>query len=124
MKILSADDSVMIRKVIKNTVEVLGFGFLDAKDGQEALDILEKEYADVGLILLDWNMPRLNGLEVLKKVKSDQRFNTIPVMMVTTEIERARVVEAISAGAKNYVMKPFSHEDLMTKIMQSIGMGE
>jgi two-component system chemotaxis response regulator CheY len=123
MKILSADDSVMIRKVIKNAVEVLGYGFLEAKDGQEALDILEKEYADVGLILLDWNMPRLNGLEVLKKVKADDRLKTIPVMMVTTEVERAKVIEAISAGAKNYVMKPFSHEDLMTKIMQSMGMG-
>jgi two-component system, chemotaxis family, chemotaxis protein CheY len=123
MKILSADDSVMIRKVIRNAVEVLGFGFLEAKDGQEALEILEKEHADVGLILLDWNMPGLNGLEVLKKVKSDERFKSIPVMMVTTEVERAKVIEAISAGAKNYVMKPFSHEDLMAKIMQSIGMG-
>ena len=123
MKILSADDSVMIRKVIKNAVEVLGFGFVEARDGQEALDVLEKEHADVGLILLDWNMPRLNGLDVLKKIKADQRFKEIPVMMVTTEVERAKVIEAISAGAKNYVMKPFSHEDLMAKIMQSMGMG-
>jgi two-component system, chemotaxis family, chemotaxis protein CheY len=123
MKILSADDSVMIRKVIKNAVEVLGYGFLEARDGREALDILEKECADVGLILLDWNMPRLNGLEVLKKVKADDRFKAIPIMMVTTEVERAKVIEAISAGAKNYVMKPFSHEDLMAKIMQSMGMG-
>jgi two-component system, chemotaxis family, chemotaxis protein CheY len=123
MKILSADDSVMIRKVIKNAVEVLGFGFLEARDGQEALDVLENEFSDIGLILLDWNMPRLNGLDVLKKVKADERFKAIPVMMVTTEIERAKVVEAISCGAKNYVMKPFSHEDLMAKIMQSIGMG-
>jgi two-component system, chemotaxis family, chemotaxis protein CheY len=123
MKILSADDSVMIRKVIKSAVEVLGYGFIEAKDGQEALDVLEKEFADVGLILLDWNMPRLNGLEVLKKVKADDRFKQIPVMMVTTEVERAKVIEAISAGAKNYVMKPFSHEDLIAKMMQSLGMG-
>jgi two-component system chemotaxis response regulator CheY len=123
MKILSADDSGMIRKVIKNAVDVLGYGFLEAKDGQEALDVLEQEYPDVGLILLDWNMPRLNGLEVLKKVKADDRFKAIPVMMVTTEVERAKVIEAISAGANNYVMKPFSHEDLMAKIMQSMGMG-
>jgi two-component system chemotaxis response regulator CheY len=123
MKILSADDSVMIRRVIKNAVDVLGFDFLEAKDGQEAIDVLEKEFADVGLVLLDWNMPRLTGIEVLKKIKADARFKAIPVMMVTTEVERAKVVEAISAGAKNYVMKPFSHEDLMAKIMQSIGMG-
>jgi two-component system, chemotaxis family, chemotaxis protein CheY len=123
MKILSADDSVMIRRVIKNAVDVLGYDFLEAKDGQDALDVLEKEYADVGLILLDWNMPRLNGLEVLKKIKADERFKAIPVMMVTTEVERQKVIEAISAGAKNYVMKPFSHEDLIAKIMQSLGMG-
>jgi two-component system chemotaxis response regulator CheY len=123
MKILSADDSAMIRRVIKNAVDVLGYGFVEAKDGGEALEIMEKEYADVGLILLDWNMPRLNGLEVLKKLKADGRFKAIPVMMVTTEIERAKVIEAISAGAKNYVMKPFSHEDLMAKIMQCLGMG-
>jgi two-component system chemotaxis response regulator CheY len=69
-------------------------------------------------------MPLLNGLEVLKRLKADTRFKTIPVMMVTTEVERAKVIEAISAGAKNYVMKPFSHEDLMAKIMQSLGRGE
>jgi two-component system, chemotaxis family, chemotaxis protein CheY len=123
MKILSADDSVMIRRVIKNAVDVLGYAFLEAKDGQEAVDIVDKEYADIGLILLDWNMPRLNGLDVLKKLKSDERFKKIPVMMVTTEVERAKVIEAISAGAKNYVMKPFSHEDLVAKIMQCLGMG-
>jgi two-component system, chemotaxis family, chemotaxis protein CheY len=123
MKILSADDSVMIRRVIKNAVDVLGFDFLEAKDGQEAIEVLEKEYTNVGLVLLDWNMPRLTGIEVLKKIKADVRFKAIPVMMVTTEVERAKVVEAISAGAKNYVMKPFSHEDLMAKIMQSMGLG-
>jgi two-component system, chemotaxis family, chemotaxis protein CheY len=123
MKILSADDSVMIRRVIKNAVDVLGYDFLEAKDGQEALDVLEKEYKDVTLILLDWNMPRLNGIDVLKKIKNDDRFREIPVMMVTTEVERQKVIEAISAGAKNYVMKPFSHEDLISKIMQSMGMG-
>jgi two-component system chemotaxis response regulator CheY len=123
MKVLSADDSLMIRRVIKNAVDVLGHGFLEAKDGQEALEIMEKEYADVGLVLLDWNMPRMNGFEVLKKLKSDDRFKNIPVVMVTTEVERAKVVEAISAGAKNYVMKPFSHEDLIAKMMQSLGMG-
>ena len=123
MKILSADDSVMIRRVIRNAVEVLGYGFLEAKDGQEAMEVMEKEYGDVCLVLLDWNMPRMTGIEVLRALKADDRFKAIPVMMVTTEVERAKVVEAVSAGAKNYVMKPFSHEDLMAKIMQCLGMG-
>jgi two-component system, chemotaxis family, chemotaxis protein CheY len=123
MKVLSADDSSMIRRVIKNAVDMLGLDFLEAKDGQEALEVLEREFADVGLVLLDWNMPRLTGIEVLRKIKADDRFKAIPVMMVTTEVERAKVVEAVSCGAKNYVMKPFSHEDLMAKIMQCLGMG-
>jgi len=123
MKILSADDSVMIRRVIRNAVEVLGYGFLEAKDGQEAMEVMEKEYGDVCLVLLDWNMPRMTGIEVLRALKADDRFKAIPVMMVTTEVERAKVVEAVSNGAKNYVMKPFSHEDLMAKIMQCLGMG-
>jgi two-component system chemotaxis response regulator CheY len=123
MKILSADDSMMIRRVIKNAVDTLGFGFCEAGDGQEALDILEKESADIGLVLLDWNMPKLSGIEVLRRIKADERFKAIPVMMVTTEVERANVIEAIGAGARNYVMKPFSHEDLIAKIMQCLGMG-
>lgn len=123
MKILSADDSMIIRRIIKNAVDTLGYEFCEAKDGQEALDILQKERADIGLVLLDWNMPRLSGIEVLRKMKSDARFKEIPVMMVTTEVERTKVIEAISAGAKNYVMKPFSHEDLIAKIMQCLGMG-
>jgi two-component system chemotaxis response regulator CheY len=123
MKVLSADDSTMIRRVIKNAVDVLGYGFLEAKDGQEAIEIMEKEFSDVGLILLDWNMPRLNGLEVLKKLKADNRFKNIPVMMVTSEVERSKVIEAITIGAKNYVMKPFSHENLIAKISQTLGKG-
>ncbi len=123
MKILSADDSGMIRRVIRNAINVLGFEFLEASDGQEALKILEKEYMNVAMVLLDWNMPILDGLEVLKRIKNDRRFRDIPVMMVTTEVERGKVVEAISAGAKNYIMKPFSHEDLIAKIMQTLGMG-
>jgi two-component system chemotaxis response regulator CheY len=123
MNILSADDSVMIRRVIKNAVEALGYGFMEVQDGQEAVEMVEKHFSDIGLILLDWNMPRMNGLEALKKIKENERSKAIPVMMVTTEIERAKVIEAISAGAKNYVMKPFSHEDLMAKIMQCLGLG-
>jgi two-component system chemotaxis response regulator CheY len=123
MKILSADDSLMIRRIIKNAVDTLGYEFCEAKDGVEALDVLEKNIGDIGLVLLDWNMPKMNGIEVLRKIKADDRFKALPVMMVTTEVERAKVVEAISAGAANYVMKPFSHEDLIAKIMQCLGMG-
>lgn len=123
MKILSVDDSATIRRIIKNIVDVLGYEFLEAADGQAALDILAKEYADVGLVLLDWNMPVLNGYDTLKAIKADGRFKNIPVTMVTTESERIRVIEAIKAGAKNYVTKPFTQDELTNKIMQCLGMG-
>jgi two-component system, chemotaxis family, chemotaxis protein CheY len=123
MKVLSVDDSILIRRIIKKAADVLGLEFLEAGNGQEALEIMEKEFNDIGLVMLDWNMPVLNGLESLKKIKADQRFKHIPVMMVTTEVERGKVIEAVSCGARNYVMKPFSHEDLIAKMMQTLGMG-
>ncbi|MBN1981780.1 MAG: response regulator [Chitinivibrionales bacterium] len=123
MRIMSVDDSRATRQVIKNAVEVLGFDFCEAADGKEALELLERENGSIDLILLDWNMPVMSGLEMLTAMKSDERFKHIPVTMVTTEIERHKVVEAISKGAKNYVMKPFTQEDLIGKIMESLGMG-
>ena len=122
MRIMSVDDSKATRMFVGNAVEVLGFEFLQAEDGQDALNVLEKEGA-VDLILLDWNMPVMNGIEFLEKVKADDRFKHIPVTMVTTEIERHKVVQAVGKGAKNYVMKPFTQEDLIGKIMESLGMG-
>ena len=123
MRIMSVDDSRSTRQFIQNAIDVLGFEFLEAADGKEALEALERENGNVDLILLDWNMPVMDGMEMLEKVKADDRFKDIPVTMVTTEIERPKVVQAISKGAKNYVMKPFSQEDLIAKIMESLGMG-
>ncbi len=121
MKILSIDDSGIIRKIIKSAVFVLGYEFVEAEDGQEALELLEKEYLNIVLILLDWNMPGLDGYELLKMLKNDNRYKDIPVMMVTTESEKSNIILAIKAGAINYLTKPFSNEDLLTKIMECIG---
>jgi two-component system chemotaxis response regulator CheY len=120
---MSVDDSRSTRQFIQNAIDVLGFEFLEAADGKEALEVLERESGKVDLILLDWNMPVMDGMEMLEQVKADDRFKDIPVTMVTTEIERPKVVQAISKGAKNYVMKPFTQEDLIAKIMESLGMG-
>ncbi len=120
MKVLSVDDSAIIRKIIRGSTDVLGLEFLEASDGKEALELLGQEYQDVGLILLDWNMPVMDGFTTLQNLKSDARFQGIPVMMVTTEAERVNVVRAIQAGAKHYLMKPFASEDLMSKIMECL----
>ena len=121
MKVLSVDDSTIIRKIIRGSVEVLGLDFLEAGDGAEALAILSEQHQEIGLILLDWNMPVLDGISTLKELKKDKRFQGIPVMMVTTEGEKSNIVEAIKTGAKHYVIKPFTPEDLTSKMLECIG---
>ena len=122
MKILSADDSMIMRRIIKGAVDVLGYDFIEAVDGIDALEKIEANYQDLDLILLDWNMPGLDGFSVLQKVKADARFSHIPVAMITTETEKAKIAEAIRNGAINYIMKPFSQEDLASKILESLGV--
>ncbi len=121
MTILSIDDSSIVRKIIRTTVDVLGYDFLEAEDAESALEVLESEYDKIDLILLDWNMPGMDGYDLLMAIKEDSRFKEIPVMMVTTESEQMNVVQAIRAGAINYLTKPFSNEDLITKIMECSG---
>lgn len=121
MKILSIDDSVIIRKIIRSGVELLDYEFIEADDGNSALELLGKERpGDIGLILLDWNMPGMGGLEFLHKVKDSETLRDIPIMMVTTESEKACIIQAIQAGAINYLVKPFTIEELMKKILECI----
>ena len=121
MRIMSVDDSEATRKFIKSAVDVLGFEFIEAADGKEGLEVLEKENGNVDLILLDWKMPVRDGMEMLRILKSSDRFKDIPVTMVSTESEQNKVVEAIDKGA-NYLIKPFSQEVLIGKIMEGLGM--
>ncbi|MEN6348770.1 MAG: response regulator [Syntrophomonas sp.] len=120
-KILSVDDSAIVRIMIKKGVETLGYECLEASDGEEALSVLAREFKEVSLILLDWNMPGMNGMEFLNIVKADARYKGIPVMMVTTESEKASIVKAIQSGVANYMLKPFEEEDLKKKIMACLG---
>jgi len=124
MKILSVDDSFTMRRIIANAASVLDITTLEAPEAESALDILEQEGNNLSLILLDWNMPGLNGLELLKRIKAHPAWKDVPVMMVTSESNRAAMIEAIQAGAKNYLTKPFAQEDLVTKIMQTLGQGQ
>jgi two-component system chemotaxis response regulator CheY len=123
MRILSVDDARSARRCVRTVVDVLGHELLEAVDGHHGLEVLEREQGNVDLVLLDWNMPVMDGLEMLKAMKADERFRDIPVTMVTTEIDRPKVIEAVAAGAKNYVMKPFTREELADKIMDALGMG-
>jgi two-component system chemotaxis response regulator CheY len=122
-KVLSVDDSGVMRRIIGRTVDVLGYGFLEAANGLEALEVLAKNAEEIALIILDVNMPEMDGFELLRRVKADPKYKNIPVMMLTTESERSRIIEAIQAGAVNYICKPFQQEDLTVKIAESLGEG-
>ena len=113
MKIMLVDDSRTIRNIQKNTLSGLGHTeIVEAADGLEALSALQSESPD--LILLDWNMPNMDGLTFLKEVR--QRNKDIPFIMITTESERARVVAAIQAGCSDYLVKPFTPDGLKEKL--------
>ncbi len=120
-KILSVDDSTTIRKIIRSSVEVLNYELLEASDGNEALKILSKEWENIKLILLDWNMPGMSGFDFLLAVKKHNLYRSIPVMMVTTEGEKVNIVKAVQAGVANYLLKPFTSEELTKKIIQCVG---
>lgn len=124
LKLLSVDDSNIVRKIMRGAAEVLNYELLEAADGIEGLELLEGEYQEVDLILLDWNMPGMNGYDFLTAVKADERYKSIPVMMVTTETEKTSIIKAIQAGAVHYMIKPFTIEELVKKILESLGQGE
>ncbi|MBF0136373.1 MAG: response regulator [Magnetococcus sp. DMHC-1] len=123
MKLLTIDDSKTIRRVIAGIGGILGFDVLEAENGVAGLEILQDLGQEINLILLDWNMPGMNGLEVLKSIKANPRIKNIPVMMVTTEGEREYIIKAIQAGAVHYQTKPFSQEEMAARIMEALGVG-
>ncbi|MCB1058829.1 MAG: response regulator [Calditrichaeota bacterium] len=122
MTILSVDDSTTIRRIVKRSCEELGHTVLEAADGAAALATLAEKSSEVSLVILDWNMPGMTGLEVLKAVKSDPRTKNIVVMMLTSEADMNFVKEALAAGAQNYLTKPFDQKMLALKIQESMAM--
>ncbi|HEY9061072.1 MAG TPA: response regulator [Pseudobacteroides sp.] len=123
MRIMTVDDSSVVRKIIRAAAEVLQYELEEAESGMEALEILEKLNGEIDLILLDWNMPGMNGYELLQKLKSIDRYRSIPVMMVTTEGQKENIVMAVKAGAVHYMTKPFAMEDLIKRILECMGRG-
>lgn len=121
MKILLADDSVTIRRIEINALKLAGYeDIVDVDGGDRVLEELER-CDDFGLVLLDWNMPVMNGLDCLKAIRANERTKRIPVIMVTAEVMKERVVEAIRAGASNYLVKPFEPCRLKEIIAETLG---
>jgi two-component system chemotaxis response regulator CheY len=116
MRALVVDDSKAIRVVLKKMLSEGGFDDLDeACHGREAMDVLESGPAP-DVILVDWNMPEMNGLEMIRAVRANPTLRRIPIVMVTTETEYDQVVKALAAGASEYVMKPFTKDIIMDKL--------
>jgi two-component system chemotaxis response regulator CheY len=121
MKILIVDDAKTMRTIIKNVLKKLGFSdenFLEAGDGEEALKILEQHPDEIQIIFLDWNMPKMNGFEFLKKVRANKKYDNIKIVMVTTETKKENVIAALKAGVNNYIAKPFTPQVLKQKLEQ------
>ena len=118
MTILTVDDSTTIRRIVKRTVMELGHEVLEAPEGDTALDVLSKNSEKIQLVILDWNMPGMSGIDVLKAIRSDAKYKDIHVMMLTSEAEQSYVVDALKAGAKNYLTKPFDKDMLNLKIQE------
>ena len=117
MKILLVDDSKTMRKIQKSVLSQLGYTEIEeACDGQDALSKIGAFEPE--LLLVDWNMPNMDGLTFVKKFRQNDK--TTPIIMVTTETERARVVEAIKAGVNNYVVKPFTPDLLSQRIKETL----
>ncbi len=115
-KAMVVDDSRAIRMILAKTLTELGYQVCQAANGKEALAAIERENGSISLVLVDWNMPEMNGLEFVQHVRSDSRFSQIPLMMVTTETEMHQMVKALEAGANEYVMKPFTKEIITDKL--------
>lgn len=115
MKALIVDDSRAMRLVLRQILSSFGFEIAEARHGREALTYLQS-HVDTDIALVDWNMPEMNGLELVEAVRGDDRLNELRMMMVTTETEVAHIERALLAGANEYVMKPFSKEIIEEKL--------
>lgn len=115
MKILIVDDFSTMRRIIKNLLRDLGFSNThEADDGQTALPMLRN--GDFQFLVTDWNMPGMNGIDLLRAVRADEKLRALPVLMVTAEAKRDQIIEAAQAGVNGYVVKPFTAQALKEKI--------
>jgi two-component system chemotaxis response regulator CheY len=110
------DDSGVVRKVSRRIFETLGYQVVEAEDGRKALEVAEQH--NPYLIMLDWNMPVMSGIEFLREFRKKKDINTVKVIFCTTENDITKIMTAMEAGANEYIMKPFDEEIIKTKLTQ------
>lgn len=116
-RVLVVDDMLTMRKIVSKNLKEMGFtDITEAADGSLAWQAVSSSETPFGLIISDWNMPNCTGLDFLKRVRADQRFKKVPFILVTAEAEQHQVAEAVKAGVDQYVVKPFNHESLKSKM--------
>ena len=123
MKILAVDDSMMIRRIVSSAASAFGAECDGAPDGLAGLGMLEKEPTGYNLVVLDWNMPNMNGLDLLRKIRSTEELQHLPVLMLTTQGSHQAIITAIKAGATSYMTKPFFEKDLQARMLDCLGLG-
>jgi two-component system chemotaxis response regulator CheY len=121
IRFLVVDDFSTMRRMLRGVLNELGYdNVIEAEDGNQALPILMQ--GGVDFLVTDWNMPGMQGLELLKAVRSDPRLAKLPVLLVTAEAKRDQIVEAAQAGVSGYVLKPFTAQTLKAKIEKILAM--
>ena len=115
MNALVVEDSTTIRMILRKLLGKLGFDVVEAGNGREGLDRL-KEMTRADVVLVDWNMPEMNGVDFIRAVRADHGYDELPLVMVTTNVELENVAEALGAGANEYVMKPFTLDMIREKL--------
>lgn len=117
MRLLLVDDSATMRRIIRSNLKFAGYDdVVEAGNGVEGLSCLAAHPID--LVVTDWNMPEMNGIEFVKAIRSQDQFKGLPILMITTVAERENIMMALSAGVTNYIVKPFDAETLKKKLEQ------
>jgi two-component system chemotaxis response regulator CheY len=119
-KALVVDDSKAVRMILAKTLKELGFEVRQAANGREALEVIEVEKT-ITLVLADWNMPEMDGLELVKRLRQKPELASLLIVMVTTETELGQMAAALEAGANEYIMKPFT-KDILIEKLQLVGV--
>jgi two-component system, chemotaxis family, chemotaxis protein CheY len=115
MRALVIDDSRTVRAIIGKILREIGIEVLEARTGLEALEQMKRN-PDVELMLVDWNMPEMNGFDLIRAIRAERAYDRVRILMVTSEAQGEKVTQALSAGANEYLMKPFNKDVLVAKL--------